>query len=150
MENRRFPRIDICAQQTLLFLSEENELVKNVVLSKNVSATGFCFRSPVEYQPGSTFLVYLAENVLQDIKLNRGSVLKYGNYFLARVIWSRPLQGRSEPYYDIGCAFFDMDEGRGETIDMFTHLVNRHTVDSLAHLVPAPGLSPTRESPKNL
>lgn len=86
---------------------------------------------------------------MQDIKLNRGSVLKYGNYFLARVIWSRPLQGRSDPYFEIGCAFFDRDEGRGETIDIFTHLVNRHTVDSLAHLVPAPSLSPTRESPKN-
>ena len=149
MENRKFPRIDICAQQTLLFLSNENELVKNIVLSKNVSATGFCFRSPISYKPGSTFLVYLSEDVLEDIKLNRAGVLKYGNYFLARVVWNRPLQGKAEPYHEIGCAFFDMIEGRGETIEMFTHLVNRHAAESLPHLVPAPGLQPSRESTKN-
>lgn len=123
-EQRRFPRVEAHAQQRILSYSSHNELVKNVVLSRNLSASGFCFRSSRAYEAGNELLVYFDDAVMEDIQVNRARVIKIGKYFLARVVWSRLVPLVSDPYHEIGCTFIELLGGDADKLDFFTRLVN--------------------------
>lgn len=134
MENRQFARIPVHVQQKLLCLSEKSNFEKNIVISKNISATGFCFRSSCPFENGKVVFAYFAdvdESVVEDLKFNKARVMKAGNYFMARVVWSRPAEGNTDPFFEVGCAFIKMAEGNTDSVSLFTRFVNHFTVDAL-------------------
>lgn len=98
-EKRKFPRTEIITQQRIIKSSREREFINEVGVTKNISATGLCFRSDKDHEVATRIFVYLDQDVLADLKLNRGQVIKTGNFFLARVIWSRPSTVDSDPFF---------------------------------------------------
>ncbi len=159
MENRQFARIPVHTQQKLLCLSEKRSFEKNIVISKNISAAGFCFRSSRPFENGKVVFAYFADvdgSIVEDLKFNKARVMKAGNYFMARVVWSRPAntehkaqraaEGEAlqalpvegvtqtpaiDPFFEVGCAFIKMAEGNNDSVSLFTRFVNHFTVDAL-------------------
>lgn len=130
MEKRRHPRIEICSQQKIISLSPEDELKKDIVLSKNLSASGVCVRSPNIYKEGSLFLVHMDDSILEDIKNNRAHVMKSGGYLLAKSVWNTLSPISSDPFYHIGCAFVELAEKDSDKVNLFLQLVNRSILES--------------------
>lgn len=128
---RKYPRHEIYAQQRLLHLTDENQFIKNVVVAKNFSASGFCFRSSRHYEPGLIFFVCGEDDILEDLKANRARIMKAGNYFMAKVIWNRPALDDADPFYEIGCAFLQLKEGNLNSLNLFTRLMNHFTVHEI-------------------
>lgn len=132
MEKRRFARSAVVAQQHLLFFNPERKIHRDVVVSKNISASGTCFRSLTPIEIGTYVLVYLDENTLDDLRINRARVLKTGNYFMGRVIWNRPSLTPDDPFYEVGFAFLERAEGDPDSVELFTRLINHFTADQIA------------------
>jgi len=131
-EKRKFPRTEIITQQRIIQSNREREFIKEVGVTKNISATGICFRSNQDYEVGTRIFVYLDQGVLDDLKINKGQVIKTGNFFLARIIWSRQSIIESDPFFEVGCAFLSRSEGDAESINLFTRLVNHFTAEEMA------------------
>lgn len=131
MDLRKFPRREVCAQQRVLSLSLQKQPVSHVVLSRNLSASGFCYKSAKPVEKGETLLAYFDDTLLEDLSVNRARVLKTGKYFMAKAVWSKLVSDLSDPYYEIGCAFVGMDEGDDTQINLFTSLINHDTAKRL-------------------
>ncbi|MDO8519957.1 MAG: hypothetical protein Q7T11_07340 [Deltaproteobacteria bacterium] len=129
-ELRKFPRREVCAQQRVVAAISGHPPVSNVVLSRNLSASGFCYKSPRPVGKGETLLIHLDDSALEDLQVNKAKVMKVGKYVLSRVIWSKPIPDRSDPYYEIGCSFVSLEEG-GSHLDLFTSLLNHDTAQRL-------------------
>lgn len=132
-ERRKYPRADVVTQQRIIQSKSHQEFIKEIGVTKNVSASGLCFRSSQTYEQGALIFVYLDEDVLTDLKINRANILKAGNYFLARIIWSRTSESRTDPFFEIGCAFLERSEGDTESIELFTRLVNHFTAEEMTN-----------------
>ena len=130
-ELRKFPRRDICAQQRVLAPVSGQPPISNIVLSRNLSASGFCYKSARPVNLGETILIHLDDSVLKDLQVNAAGVMKVGKYVMARVIWSKPIPDRSDPYYEIGCSFVSLEEGDVSHIELFTSLINHDTARRL-------------------
>ncbi len=128
MEQRKYPRYNVISQQQVLHLSGK-EISKSRVLSKNISASGFCFRSARPYELEKIVFVHLQAQEVSDLEINRAGILKSGNYFLARVIWSRPASQNDDPFFEIGCSFISREEGNPLTLDLFTRCLNQYSAD---------------------
>lgn len=133
VERRKYPRIEIVTQQRILRYTTQKQFVKSVGLTRNVSPAGVCFRTSRAYDEGDVILVYLDEDVLSDLKINRAQVFKSGNYFMAQVVWFRPSQGETDPFHEVGCAFLERSQGDSKSIELFTRLVNHFTAENLAN-----------------
>ncbi|MBI2340734.1 MAG: PilZ domain-containing protein [Deltaproteobacteria bacterium] len=131
MEKRRFARTPVAAQQHLLFFNPQKKIHKDIVVSKNLSAGGACFRSATPIEAGTYALAYLDENALDDLKTNRGNILKTGNYFMGRIVWNRPSEKGDDPFYEVGFAFLGRNEGDLDSMDLFTHLINHFTAEQI-------------------
>lgn len=160
MEQRKFQRHSITQQQQIVFISGEqttrhshyhtelypkkNNLIdgprlsssKNVlhyrVISKNVSATGFCFSSRVPFEIGSTLFASLKAQDVLELAVNRGNIIKAGNYFLSRVTRCQAYNDSS--FYEIGCAFISRQQADPLVLDAFTFHLNRFTQPKSASL----------------
>ena len=133
MDQRKFQRHSIIVQQQVLHVAGKN-IAHNRVLSKNVSASGFCFTSSQSYDIGETVFVHLNGQVTDEVAENLAGVFKAGNYFLARVVWCR----EGDNNYEIGCAFVGRQEANPLTMDLFTRCLNQYSVDNLKGLASPP------------
>lgn len=133
MENRKYPRLPVHAQQQIFAVSNQSDYMKNVVVSKNISAAGFCFRSQKMFSPGIDLFVYLDDNLLDDLKVNRARVMKLGNYFMARVVWVEASKQSGDPFFEVGCAFLAIEEGNENILDLFTRFINHLTSEKMTH-----------------
>lgn len=131
MEKRRFDRVSLRTQPYVLDGNLECGFAKDLVISKNVSASGLCFRSSKGYQQGQRFLVYLHDDVLHDLQLNRARVIKSGNYFLAQSIWCHPSPSQADPFFEVGCSFVKLTDGSFAVINHFTSLVNYYVAQQM-------------------
>jgi hypothetical protein len=129
MEKRRFPRIDKCAQQRILQLSSSNQLIKNFVLSQDISASGFKFRSPKNYKENELILVYLDDSLIDDLSINKARVMKAGHYFLGQVVWTKPLE--DNVFFEVGCSFMELTKGDQDKIELFTRLMNEDIAEQI-------------------
>lgn len=131
-DKRKFPRSNICSKERVIQVTSANRAEKNLVLSKDISASGFSFRTSTLYPENSLMMAHLDEEVFDDLKMNRAQVMKYGRYFLARVVWSKLLTILENPLYEVGCAFVGLSEGDPQKLELFTRLVNFDTAEQLS------------------
>lgn len=133
MEKRKFPRVDLSQNQRFIHFSPNNQFLKAEAVSKNVSATGFCSQSDQPYSENDIILVYLDDECIEDLRLNRAHVIKSGNYLMAKVIWCEPSKSNDEirKTFMLGCSFLTLDEGSSTNIDLFTRLINCDALDSM-------------------
>ncbi len=132
LENRKYPRWEIRTLQSVMCFSQASQFTKNMVFSQNVSANGYCFRSAQALNEGELVLVYLKDHQLDDLKLNRASVIKSGNYFFARVVRCDVRFVDTELKYEIGCSFLGLDESNSHHLDLFTQLINYDALESIS------------------
>jgi hypothetical protein len=102
------------------------------VISKNLSASGLCFQSSSAIHLGNLLLVHLEQDPADDLKANRATVMKAGNYFLGRVVWQRPMLVFNRPCYQTGCEFLARSNGTLATLDTLTRLMNFDTASRLS------------------
>lgn len=131
MDLRKFPRRDVCAQQRVLSLSLQKQPVAHVVLSRNLSASGFCYKSGKPVEAGQNLLVYFDDSLLEDLATNKAGVIKVGKYFMAKSVWSKLVGDLSNPYYEIGCSFVGLEEGDDNKLNLFTLLINHDAAKRL-------------------
>lgn len=131
MEKRQHPRFRIKARQRILYLSAQNSFDCNLVVSKDVSSHGFCFRSLKPYLVNDVCLVHLQEEILKELQENSAGLVKLGNYFLARVKWCQGNYQDPDPYYAIGCEFVSLNCHTSQSMDLFMKLVNRDVIQVL-------------------
>ncbi|OGQ06824.1 MAG: hypothetical protein A3G32_00440 [Deltaproteobacteria bacterium RIFCSPLOWO2_12_FULL_40_28] len=133
MDQREFPRMNVVTTQHIIRFTEWRSVDANIVLTRNVSASGFCFRSAKSYAAGEYLLIYLNNSVLEEVKENRAQVMKAGNYFLARVIWKRSEHPLSDGgFFEVGCAFVNIVEASLDKVELFINLVNSYTAEKLS------------------
>ena len=68
MDQREFPRMNVVTTQHIIRFTEWRSVDANIVLTRNVSASGFCFRSAKSYAAGEYLLIYLNNSVL-DVEI---------------------------------------------------------------------------------
>lgn len=116
--------MDHCTQQKIVYLANHDRSHCHLVESKNFSASGFCFKASKAYPKDTFLLAHHDADFLQELKDNRARIIKTGNYFLARVIWSRFCSSPNEPTHEMGCAYVGLTHGTSKTMELFTRLVN--------------------------
>lgn len=67
MEKRKSPRININSPYSIVHQHETQSLLKNIVISKNLSATGFCFKSLTTLEVGSKILISFKHQNLEEL-----------------------------------------------------------------------------------
>lgn len=130
-ENRRYPRISHVTSRQIVRLDNSQTPQKNIILTQDLSACGIKFTTNEKLAPASYFLIYLNNLVLNEINKNHQSFLKSGDYFLAKVVWSKLLEDQS---YEIGAAFLEKNSCKAREIDTFTELVNISMLDLLPEM----------------
>ncbi|MBX7149172.1 PilZ domain-containing protein [bacterium] len=131
IEQRQHTRFNFRKQHRTVHISSANEIVKNVVISRNMSASGFCFRASHPYKIGRIILVHLKDGQIEDLKINKAKVIKAGNYVMAEVKWSVFISGEAVPIYEIGCSFVDRTTQNKEALETFVKLINIDTADRI-------------------
>lgn len=122
-EKRRHPREAVSSEQRVVRITPAQKIEKDIVFSRDLSASGISFESKKPLDVGNEFLLYIPEKLLEDLDENRASVLKLGGYIMARVVWQKNEL--------IGSSFLDRREGNFSRMDLFTRLVNADCVDRM-------------------
>ena len=127
-ENRRFPRIAHISPRQIVRLDDAEVPQKNLIVTENLSASGIKFTTNVDLKMSSYFLVFLNDVLLRDIDQNSKNLLKSGDHFFCKVVWSRALRSST---YEIRACFLEKQGCQSEDIDSFTELVNVTMLDIL-------------------
>lgn len=132
MENRKFPRLVLHRQQKIIWCEEGSIFQKKIVFTKNISTSGFCFRSDQLIKAGTLFLVHMEDPVPDVFHVHEVPVFKSGPFSMARVVWARPSLSQDDPFFEMGASFVKR-EASPEMIDLFIHFMNYHTDESIPH-----------------
>lgn len=130
-ENRRFPRIDHVSPRQIVRVDDSENPQKNFVITENLSGSGIKFTTNSALKSSSYFLVYLNDALLSDIGQNSENLLKSGDYYLCKVVWSNEIRSNA---YEVGAAFLEKKSCQSQDIDTFTELVNITMLDLLPEL----------------
>lgn len=129
-ENRLFPRIEWRSQQQAILLNEKSRLLKNLVLSQDISAAGIRFRSAHSFEGNPLFLIRFENNVA-ELRGNQARVLKSGDFYLAKAVWHHESTTKDDPFFEVGCCFVPQNQGSLEIVDQFTKLINRVVLEQI-------------------
>lgn len=132
MEQRTHVREEYRSQQQLLSLNEKNRLIKSLVLSRNISASGMRFRSAQPLHKGDIFLIRL-DHQLEALEKNTADVIKMGDFFMTCAVWSRVSEIQNDPFFEVGCRFLKRREAQWHRIDQLTNIINRLTLEQLIY-----------------
>lgn len=133
-DKRKFPRIDHVTSRQIIRLDDGQNPQKNIILTENVSGCGLKFTTNEELKPGSLFLIYLNDLLLQDIDKNKNEMIRSGDYYLCQVVWRNSIKSN---FYEVGSCFFEKELALSKEMDTFTELVNISMLDSLPLTTPS-------------
>lgn len=132
MDNRKFPRSILHRQQKIIWCGENSFFQKKIVFTKNLSASGFCFRSDQPIKIETLFFIHMSDPALDDFQANAARVFKSGPFSMARVVWVRPSLSTDDPFFEMGASFVKTEEAPC-MIDLFIDFMNYHTNESIPH-----------------
>ncbi len=127
LEQRRFPRIDRITPEQILRLSSDQSPKQNIILTRNVSASGVCFTTGENLVPGTAFLIYLNPMSLPELGGHPETWVRSGDYYLARVVRAKRLQAD----FEIGAAFVNKAVCQVDELLHFTELMNARMLHSM-------------------
>lgn len=127
LEQRHFPRIDCITPEQILRLSSDQSPRQNLILTRNVSASGVCFTTGENLLPGTSFLIYLNPMSLPEIGGHPETWVRAGDYYLARVVRAKRLQAD----FEIGAAFVNKTVCQADELLHFTELMNAKMLQSM-------------------
>lgn len=133
-DQRADTRVDFCVQHRILHLEDNEEFTRNVVISRNFSSSGVCFRAPQTFEIGGLCLLNLSKEIFDQLDLSERNIIHNGDYFLGKVVWNQKSPFNDDQFYAVGCNFLDHMECSQDMIDYFTYLMNRDMLRKLSGL----------------
>ncbi|MCP5464086.1 MAG: hypothetical protein H7A33_03580 [Deltaproteobacteria bacterium] len=103
----------------------------NLVLTENYSARGVKFTTNAELKSGSFFMIYLNDQIFREAKDLRKSLLRSGDHYLSRVVWTQKIKN---DFYQVGAEFLEKKDCSANTLHVFTELMNVAILQNLNDL----------------
>lgn len=129
IENRKFPRIPHVSSRQIIKLGQtKSDPQKGLVVTNNVSGCGIKFSTSNIFQNNELFLIYLNDVMAKDLQTNGKSLLKSGDYYMAKVVWIQNLPNGNQ---EVGAEFLTKKEGDAQNMQTFTELLNVSMLDSI-------------------
>ena len=124
IDKRKSPRIQTQAPYSIVHHGAPDKLLKNIVISKNLSATGFCFRASTPFEAKSQMLISFKNQNIENQGFTTENLVRVGAYFLAQVQWCASFQQEDKEIFEIGCRFLEKQEADLPALENFTQFVN--------------------------
>lgn len=132
-DKRKSPRIPLTSPYAIVHQEIANKIVKDIVVSKNFSVNGFCFKASHNFKTNSTLLISFKNQNVKE--LNTKNTIRVGDYFLARVQWCTPSTASDEiEKFDIGCRFLEKIESDVHLLKNLTQFVNHLTLQEMDNI----------------